>query len=48
MMAVTLGDRWLFRAGRADWADERESDVFLYFTQLIDGEETIRLPKGYS
>jgi transglutaminase-like putative cysteine protease len=48
MMAVTLGDRWLFRAGRDDWADERESDVFLYFTQLIDGEETIRLPKGYS
>lgn len=47
MMAITLGDRWLFRAGRPDWADERKSDVFLYFTQLIDGEETIRLPKGY-
>jgi hypothetical protein len=48
MMAVTLGDRWLFRAGRSDWTDERESDVFMYFTQAIDGEETIRLPKGYS
>ena len=48
MMAVTLGDRWLFRAGRPDWPDERESDLFMWFTQLIDGEETIRLPKGYS
>ena len=48
MMAITLGDRWLFRAGRPGWTDERESDVFMYFTQLIDGEETIRLPKGFS
>jgi hypothetical protein len=47
MMAITLGDRWLFRAGRPDWTDERKSDVFMWFTELIDGEETIRLPKGY-
>lgn len=47
MMAITLGDRWLFRAGRPDWEETRESDVFMYFTQLIDGKETIRLPRGY-
>jgi hypothetical protein len=47
MMSVTLGDGWLCRACIYDWADERESDLFLWFTQLIDGVETIRLPSGY-
>jgi hypothetical protein len=47
MMSVTLGDGWLCRACVYDWADEREGDLFLWFTQLIDGVETIRLPSGY-
>jgi hypothetical protein len=47
MMSVTLGDGWLCRACAYDWADEREGDLFLWFTQLIDGVETIRLPSGY-
>ncbi len=47
MMAVTMGNGWLFRAGAYDWADEREGDLFLWFTQLIDGSETLRLPRGY-
>ena len=47
MMSVTMGNGWLFRAGAYDWADEREGDLFLWFTQLIDGRETIRLPGGY-
>jgi hypothetical protein len=47
MMAVVLHDGNLFRAGTTAWADTRETDVFLYYTQLIDGTETIRLPKGY-
>jgi phage terminase large subunit-like protein len=47
MMSVTMGNGWLFRAGAYDWADEREGDLFLWFTQLIDGRETIRLPRGY-
>ncbi len=47
MMSVTMGSGWLFRAGAYDWADEREGDLFLWFTQLIDGRETIRLPRGY-
>jgi len=47
MMSVTMGNGWLFRAGAYDWADEREGDLFLWFTQLIDGRETIKLPRGY-
>jgi len=47
MMSVTMGSGWLFRAGAYDWADEREGDLFLWFTQVIDGTETIRLPGGY-
>ncbi len=47
MMSVTMGNGWLFRAGAYEWADEREGDLFLWFTQLVDGRETIRLPRGY-
>jgi hypothetical protein len=47
MMAITLGDRWLFRAGRPDWEETRTSGVFMWFTERIDGKETIRLPKGF-
>ena len=47
MMSVTMGSGWLFRAGAYDWADEREGDLFLWFTQLIDGRESIRLPRSY-
>jgi hypothetical protein len=48
MMTVTLSNGWLFRAGVYDWADEREGDLFLWFTQLLDCSETVRLPRGYS
>ena len=37
----------LFRAGAQTWEDERESDILLYNTQLVDAEETIRLPRGF-
>jgi hypothetical protein len=47
MMQVLLGSANLFRAAGARWGDERETDVFLYYTQLIDGTERIRLPRGY-
>jgi hypothetical protein len=46
MMTVTLASGWLFRAGATHWDDERETDLFLWFTQLIDATETIRLPRG--
>ena len=48
MMAMTMNDGWLFRAGAIDWPEERTSDVFFYFTQLIEGTERIRLPAGYA
>ena len=47
MMQVLPNDVHLFRAAQTDWEEERETDVFLYYTQLVDGTETIRLPKGY-
>ncbi len=47
MMQIELNNVSLFRAATADWEDERETDVFLYYTQLIDGTEKIRLPRGY-
>ncbi|MHC4129861.1 MAG: DUF3857 domain-containing transglutaminase family protein [Planctomycetota bacterium] len=46
-MAVLQGDPALFRAGEQTWEDERKADVMLYYTQLIDAEETIRLPGGF-
>ena len=47
MMTLTMSSGWLFRAGAYDWAEERESDLFLWFTQLLEGTETIRLPGGF-
>jgi hypothetical protein len=37
----------LFRAGSVDWAKERKTDVFLYYTQRLDITEKIRIPAGY-
>jgi hypothetical protein len=47
MMQVTLNNGRLFRAAASDWAEERKTDVFLYYTQLVDGAEAVRLPQGY-
>lgn len=47
MMNVVLNNGSLFRAADTNWPAERKTDVFLYYTQLIDGVEIIRLPKGY-
>jgi transglutaminase-like putative cysteine protease len=48
MMQVVLNDGSLFRAGSTNWDAGRKTDVFLYYTQLIEGTESIRLPRGYS
>jgi hypothetical protein len=45
-MNLALSDGSLFRAGSAHWAEERHTDVLLYFTQLVDLNETIKLPGG--
>lgn len=48
MMTVVQNNRLLYRGGNYDWPDERHDDVFFYFTQMINGTETIHLPRGYS
>jgi transglutaminase-like putative cysteine protease len=47
MMQVVLNNGRLFRAATTDWGEKRETDIFLYYTQLIEGTETIQLPGGY-
>ncbi len=47
MMNVTTDHMYLFRAGQTRWNEDRQKDVFLYYTQWVDGTETIRLPKGF-
>ncbi len=46
MMQIIMNNRILFR-GAYDWPEERNDDVFLYFTEHVDAVETIGLPKGY-
>ncbi len=48
MMQVIPGHTYLFRAAETHWDEERTTDVFLYYTQYVDAEENISLPKGYS
>jgi len=48
LMQVVLNDGNLFRSGGTIWAEERENDLLLWYTQLLDGAETIRIPGGYS
>jgi len=48
MMAALIHEGTLFRAGARSWEEERKTDVFLYYTQLLDVEETITLPPGFT
>jgi transglutaminase-like putative cysteine protease len=45
-MAMAVSDGSLFRGGSSAWPEQRETDLFLYFTQLVDLRETIELPGG--
>lgn len=48
MMRIVT-DHWVpFRAAAIEWAEERTTDLLLYFTQRFEGVETIRLPAGYA
>ena len=47
LMRVVLNDGNLFRSGGMNWAEERETDLLLWYTLLLDGAETIRTPGGY-
>ena len=44
---IVTHDGWLFRAGVRDWPEERETDLFLWFTQLVEIRESITLPRGF-
>ena len=48
LMQVVLNDGNLFRSGGTTWAEERETDLLLWYTQQLDGAETIRMPGGYA
>lgn len=47
MMQVVLSNGRLFRAASAGYGAERKTDIFLYYTQLVDCIEKIKVPKGY-
>jgi hypothetical protein len=47
-MALLVEDGRLFGAGGRRWPEERESDLLLWATQLVDARETIQLPRGYA
>jgi len=47
-LAAALSDGRLFAAGARRWAPKRSSDLFLYATQLVDVEETLELPPGWT
>lgn len=48
MATLVLGNGNLYGAGSRHWSDTRETDLMLWYTQLVDAVETIRLPKGWS
>ncbi len=48
MMQLIAHDRTLFRVGDYEWPEERQNDLFLYMTQMVEGEEEIEFPRKYS
>ncbi|MEN8006163.1 MAG: DUF3857 domain-containing protein [Candidatus Krumholzibacteriota bacterium] len=47
LMQVVLSERNLFGTGGTHWGEERETDLLLWYTQELDGTETIKIPGGY-
>jgi hypothetical protein len=47
MMQLTKDNRILFRAGSREWPEKRHDDLFMYYTQHLNGTETVTLPKHY-
>jgi transglutaminase-like putative cysteine protease len=45
-LQLVLSDGNLFRAGNTQWDEERQTDLLLYFTQMVDITEDIRIPGG--
>jgi len=47
MMMLTMHNRLLLRPGDHEWKEGRKNDLFLYYTQYLNGTEEIKVPKGY-
>jgi hypothetical protein len=47
LMLLTTNSPILFSPATGDWPEQRQDDVFLYTTQLLDATEKITLPTGY-
>jgi len=48
LMQFTSDNRILYRAASSEWPEERHDDVFFYFTEYLNGQETVKLPGGFS
>jgi len=47
MVGAVKDHPYIFRSGSIDLPEERETDIFLYYTQRLDITERIQLPRGY-
>jgi hypothetical protein len=47
-MQVVLNDGNLFGNGGTHWNEERQTDLLLWYTQKLDGTETIKVPSGFA
>jgi hypothetical protein len=47
MMLLTTNSSILLSPATGEWPEQSQDGVFLYTTQLLDGSETIELPKGF-
>jgi len=47
LLTLVHSNGTFYRAGSQAWPDERETDLMLMFTQMVDAQETVRLPKGW-
>ena len=48
LLKLIKGHYLFFRGAGVTWEKERKTDILLYFTQRLDGTETVRLPAGYA
>jgi hypothetical protein len=48
LLRLIKGHYLFFRGASVTWEKERKTDILLYFTQRLDGTETVRLPAGYA
>jgi hypothetical protein len=46
LLKLVKGHYLFFRGASVTWEKERRTDILLYFTQRLDGTETVRLPAG--